>query len=417
MKEGIPEIYEPKFMEWGIINKSNFKDIYQVPLKRWDPLSTITIETYEFGLHKQEKRYHGHYSYISPIRGKRPKGFKTVEKRKNLKEKDWKGFVDVFNAVTEGKPIYNAKKRLIGDGNTIIITEDETKRDNPFSSSPHKMKNLKPSCKALTLINRYPSMARVVEPEIEDLINKNLPSQLKLAKGINLVTISREFYPAMDFEMIPVDVLTAIFLSMKEAILYSILEAIERDFYDIPVNPFFNIGTMVGGSQPRIHSQVYIDLNGDGHGSRLEGYLQAFKHMGDNCHLCETSHGNTDRIILKTEFWTFYTTGSPIRNFHIRFHPNEHVRRFTQLKINQIEDLAGSIKRIFQALDLIEIDRNRNIIFNCCPYGYDANFHLFGDIIPHEIIGGAEMADDMRVGTILPHIAAAEIRNALNNQI
>ena len=93
------------------------------------------------------------------------------------------------------------------------------------------------------------------------------------------------------------------------------------------------------------------------------------------------------------------------------------MRRFTQLKINQIEDLAGSIKRIFQALDLIEIDRNRNIIFNCCPYGYDANFHLFGDIIPHEIIGGAEMADDMRVGTILPHIAAAEIRNALNNQI
>ena len=104
-------------------------------------------------------------------------------------------------------------------------------------------------------------------------------------------------------------------------------------------------------------------------------------------------------------------TGSPIRNYHIRFHPNEHIRRFTQLKINQIEDLARSIKLLFQALDKIEIDRNRNIIFNCCPYGYDAN------IIPHEIIGGAEMADDMRVATILPHLAAAEIRNALNKQL
>ena len=171
MKEESHEIYEPKFMEWGIINKSNFEDIYQVPIKRWDPLSTITIETNEFGLHRKEKRYHGHYSYLSPIRGTRPKGFKTVEKRKNLKEKDWKGFVDVFKAVTEGKPIYNAKKRLIGDGNTIIITEDESKKDNPFSSTPHKMTNLSPSCKALTLINRYPSMARIVEPEIEELIN------------------------------------------------------------------------------------------------------------------------------------------------------------------------------------------------------------------------------------------------------
>ena len=42
MKEESHEIYEPKFMEWGIINKSNFEDIYQVPIKRWDPLSTIT---------------------------------------------------------------------------------------------------------------------------------------------------------------------------------------------------------------------------------------------------------------------------------------------------------------------------------------------------------------------------------------
>ncbi|TFG22127.1 MAG: hypothetical protein EU533_04645 [Promethearchaeota archaeon] len=266
------------------------------------------------------------------------------------------------------------------------------------------------------MINRYPSMARVVDPEIEAFITKNLPPHLKLAQGINLVTISRNFYPAMDLEAIPEEILSAIFLSMKEAVLYCILEAIERDYYDIPVNPFFNIGTKVGGSQPRIHSQVYIDLNGDGHGSRLEGYLQAFKQMGDNCHLCETTHGNTDRIVLKTEFWTFYTAGSPIRNYHIRFHPNEHVRRFTQLKINQIMDLARAIKIIFKALDKIKIDNNRNIVFNCCPYGYDADFHMFADIIPHEIIGGAEMADDMRVANKLPHLAAAEIRNAINNQ-
>ena len=58
--------------------------------------------------------------------------------------------------------------------------------------------------------------------------------------------------------------------------------------------------------------------------------------------------------------------------------------------------------------------KNRNILFNCCPYGYDANFHLFGDIIPHEIIGGAEMADDMRVARKLPHEAADEIRRAIS---
>jgi len=128
-----------------------------------------------------------------------------------------------------------------------------------------------------------------------------------------------------------------------------------------------------------------------------------------------TSHGKTDRIIMKTDFWTFYTTGSPVRNYHIRFHPNEHLRRFSQLKINQIQELAKILKIVFQALDKIGIEKNRNILFNCCPYGYDENFHLFGDIIPHETIGGAEMAEDMRVARKLPHIAASEIRKSIES--
>jgi len=416
-KNDLQQKYLPKFMEWGIINKDNFKSIYDVPIKRWDPLSTVSIRAKGFGIQGERIRYYGHYSYLSPIRGKRPKGFKTIEKKIELHEcteKILNEVKDVFMAVTEGKPIYNDNGKRIGDGFTLIITEDEKRRDAPFLETPHRIKKVPDSCKALTLINRYPSMARIIDPDIYIYIVDNLPSHLKLARGINLVSLSRNFYPSLCFNLIPEEVLAGILISMKEAILYCVQEAIERDYYDIPVSPFFNIGSKVGGSQPRIHGQVYIDLNMDGHGSRLEGYLEAFKEMGDNCHLCETTHGDTDRIILNSKYWTFYTTGSPVRNYHIRFHPNEHIRRFSQLNINQIHDLAKSLKIIFMALDDIEIDKNRNILFNCCPFGYDADFHMFGDIIPHEIIGGAEMADDMRVARKLPHIAAAEIRKAIS---
>ncbi|UCD02035.1 MAG: hypothetical protein JSV23_03150 [Promethearchaeota archaeon] len=407
-------------MEWGIINKDNFKDIYDIPLKRWDPLSTVQIRSEDFGLRKEHARYYGHYSYISPIRGTRPKGFKTVEEEKQFLDCSKKivgKYKDVFSSITEGKVIYDDWGLPLGDGYTMIITEGEQRRDKPFSETPHRIERILDNCKALTLINRYPSMARIVDPDVNEYIVKNLPSHLKLSRGINLVTISRKFYPSLCFNLIPMDVLAGIFLSMRAAILYCIEESINNDYYDIPVMPFFNIGRRVGGSQPRIHSQVYIDLNMDGHGSRLEGYLEAFKDMGNRCHLCETTHGDTDRIILKTEFWTFYNTGSPVRNYHIRFHPNEHLRRFSQLKVNQIEDLSKSLKMIFQALDDLKIDKNRNILFNCCPYGYDADFHMFSDIIPHEIIGGAEMADDMRVARKLPHIAAKEIRNSLKKYL
>jgi diadenosine tetraphosphate (Ap4A) HIT family hydrolase len=407
-------------MEWGIISESNFKDIYEVPIKRWDPLSTVKITSKDFGLREERARFYGHYSYISPIRGQRPKGFKTIEDEKEFEDCSKKiltKYRDVFSSVIEGRQVYDQWGMPIGDGNTIIITQDEMRRDSPFSEIVHPIEKIPEASKSLTLINRYPSMARIVNQEVEKYILDNLPAHLKLSKGINLVTVSRHFYPSLCFNLIPEDVLAGIFLSMKAAIIYCIEEAINRDYYDIPVVPFFNIGRKVGGSQPRIHSQTYIDLNMDGHGSRLEGYLEAFKEMGDGCHLCQTTHGNTDRIILNTEFWTFFTTGSPVRNYHIRFHPIEHIRRFSQLKVNQIEDLAHSLKIIFQALDDIGIDNNRNILFNCCPYGYDANFHLFADIIPHETIGGLEMAEDMRVARKLPHIAAEEIRKSLEKYL
>ncbi len=406
----------PKFMEWGIITKENFKDIYDLPIKRWDPLSTVMIKTKDFGLREEKIRYFGHYSYLSPIRGKRPKGFKELDIA-NLNEDCisdfYSDFKDVFMAVIKGKELRSKDGSLAGDGYTIIITEDRKRRDNPFIEYPHRIFKLPVSCKAITLINRYPSMARIVDQEICSYAEQQLPHHLKVARGINLVTLTKEFYPSHCLNLIPTEVIEALFLSMKEAILYCVQESIDRDYYDIPVSPFFNIGQKVGGSQPRFHGQVYIDLNQDGHGSRLEHYLEAFKEMGNDCHLCETTHGDSDRLLIKTKFWTFYTSGSPIRNYHIRFHPNEHIRRFSQLKSNQIRDFSVILKKISEALNEIGIDKNRNIFFNSCPYGYDADFHLFGDLIPHETIGGAEMAEDMRVARKLPHIAAFEIREAL----
>jgi len=414
-----PEIeqYSPHLMEWGIINEKNYTNIYEIPVKRWDPLSTVSIKTKEFGLQEKE-RYYGHYSYISPIRAKRPSGFReTTPKRSELEKELEKEHVikDVFLGVTEGEPVFDGEGRQIGDGFTLIITEDEMRRDNPFSDTPHRIQPLPEKCKAVTLINRYPSMVRIIEPRIKDQIMKELPKGSKLAHGINLVTISRNFYPALDFESIPEEILHGIFLSMKVAIIYAVEEAINRDYYDIIVTPFFNIGNLVGGSQPRIHSQVYIDLTGDGHGSRFESHLKAFKEMDNKCHLCTSQHGegNYSRMVLETKYWIYFMTGSPIRNYHLRFHPKEHIRRFSQLNTNQLRDLAKSLKMVFKSLDDLNIDKNRNIIFNCCPYGYDADFHMFGDIIPHEIIGGAEMADDMRVARKLPEENAKELRNSI----
>ena len=230
--------YKPKFMEWGIINKENYKSLHALPLKRWDPLSTVMIRSKEFGLRKRQIRYYGHYSYISPIRGNRPEGYNIIEEKKIDIESRPHTVQDVFMAVTDGKQEYSKEEDNTGIGYTVILMENEKRRDNPFLAIPHRIEKLPDSCKALTLVNRYPAMARVINSDIRDSINSELPSNSKLAMGINLVTISREFYPSLDFSSIPEDVLSAIFISMKAAIIYCIEEAINKDYYDIPVSPF-----------------------------------------------------------------------------------------------------------------------------------------------------------------------------------
>jgi len=145
-------------MEWGIISKENFagKTTYDVPIKRWDPLSTVSIRTEAFGLRKEKIKFYGHYSYISPIRGQRPKGFASVDETKQFydcSKKITSMHKDVFTSITEGKLIHDNWGKQLGDSFTIIITEDEKKKDNPFLEMPHQNKRISDECKALTLIN------------------------------------------------------------------------------------------------------------------------------------------------------------------------------------------------------------------------------------------------------------------------
>ena len=181
----------------------------------------------------------------------------------------------------------------------------------------------------------------------------------------------------------------------------------------IPISPFINVGRMAGGSLKRIHIQVFMDLDQDGHGTRTESLLKSFEWMREKnqCHLCKSTHRN--RLILENEDWILFATGSPIRNYHLRFTTKKHIQEITQLNEKQLRSLASILRTIFAAMDELDINSNRNIIWNTRPFGYETDFHIFGDIFPFEFIGGAEMADDMRVVRLSPLDVAKNLRNVI----
>jgi UDPglucose--hexose-1-phosphate uridylyltransferase len=405
-QSGILEIEKIPFMHWGIISRYNFYTFKNVPVKRWDPLSSAAIELHEHGYTIQLMKQFGHYSYISPIRSSRTNQFQ--EKSPPL---DPDGhFIDLFKATLDAKDYLDASGVRVGDPHSITICDGCTRLDNPFSIKPRIKKTTE---KAISFINKFPAMCRVVDPEIKGYVEKNLDENAKIAMGVNMISTSREY--GEHLEEISTASLAALFGSMIAGIKYVKDESNKNGIHFIPISPFLNIGNKVGGSVPRLHGQVYIDLVEDGHGSRMENTLKAFAEMKKRgaCNLCTSKHESGNRVIAVTDHWVLFSSGSPIRNYHLRLAPREHVERFDDLDDKQTMDLSRLLQTTSKVLNKLDIERNRNLVINTKPHGYESYFHVFLDLIPFETIGGAEMADSMRVVRVSPLVVAEDMRKLI----
>ncbi|NMC04018.1 MAG: HIT domain-containing protein [Candidatus Lokiarchaeota archaeon] len=403
---GILELEKIPFMNWGIISRYNFYTFKNVPVKRWDPLSSAAIELHEYGYTIKLLKQFGHYSYISPIRAARVNQFKDIP----LDSRAPTEFIDLFKATIDGRDYIDDAGQKIGDAYSITICDGKNKLDSPYSVKPRIRSTRE---KAITFINKFPAMCRVIEPDIRAYIEKYLDENSKIAMGINLLTTPRSY--GEHFEDLEPDVIAALFESMIAGIKYVKEESNKNGIYLIPVSPFFNIGSKVGGSVPRLHGQVYVDLLEDGHGSRMENMLKAFAEMKKHnaCHLCRSHHESGARAIVVSDHWVLFSSGSPIRNYHLRLSPREHVECIDDLNAAQILDLSRLLQLTSKALNTLGVEKNRNLIINTKPHGYDSYFHVFLDFIPFETIGGAEMADSMRVVRISPLVVAEDMRNAI----
>jgi len=165
------------FMHLGIINRHNFNwDMLPfVPKKRWDPLTTKLIPLKSKGQKARTNfKYVGHFSYISPIRGLRPKP----------KERKPGEVVNIF------KPI------IAGEDYAIFITLDEERYENSFSTRP-SLKKVSER-KAVTIINRFPSMVRMLEEDLVSEIRAKVEDDYtKIAFGINLVTLPVRYFESI----------------------------------------------------------------------------------------------------------------------------------------------------------------------------------------------------------------------------
>ncbi len=377
--------------------------IRKIPKKRWDFTcsSEIRLDSNGNKIILPDK-YAGRFALISAVRDIRPKEYS--EKDETVKKEEIKAqseISDIFAPIIEGKDY------------AIIVSKDEIEADNPFSISP-KMENLSMHS-AITLINRFPAYARIIDKEIKPYLKSKINnSYTKLSSGINLVTIPIKYYEKI--EEASIEDLHAIFESMRTALNYVRKEATNRGINYVPVYPFFNIGKKVGGSLRRLHAQAYIDLNQDGHGGTMEDLLKAFDEQSKKhkCKFCNLpNHELKDYLIYENDLFVVYATRAPIRNYDTKIIPKRHIEDMLMINHQECLALSEALKKVSQALNVVGADVDRNILIYQRPFGYDSFFHMFFQILPFENVGGIEMMDESRVVRIDPANFAEEMRKAI----
>jgi len=104
---------------------------------------------------------------------------------------------------------------------------------------------------------------------------------------------------------------------------------------------------MAGGSQPRSHSQVYLDLCEDGYGVWLDSIIRSFNKKGEGvCWICDNIPRET--LVIDNEYWISWATLPPRRNLQLRLAPRRHVSRLGDLNLREMKVLSRNLIMLFK---------------------------------------------------------------------
>ncbi len=371
---------------WGIHSRHAFsyENALKIARKVWDPVSSTHIQLgHSDGNHPINKVY-GRYSLVSPIRGARP-----VQNVPSTSPQE-----EVFAPILDGRDY------------GIVIALGRNFHHSPFSIEP-RLEDVT-SEQAVTIINRFGSYARYVDPEIAGTVDAILSSDARIAHGMNLVTLPTRYLEKV--EEASATLLACMLDSLAASITYVREEASQKGIQFVPINAFFNIGPEVGGTLKRLHSQTYIDLNQDGHGTTLESLLKTYESQfaSGGCTLC---NGHLESYkIADNEEARMFAAPSPMRNYEIWISPKRHFEDLTQATFGEFEAFSELLISAFSGLNELKVHPSRNILIYQRPLGYDSKFHVLARIVPYESVGGQEIMDDCRVARINPLDVAAEMR-------
>jgi UDPglucose--hexose-1-phosphate uridylyltransferase len=181
---------------------------------------------------------------------------------------------------------------------------------------------------------------------------------------------------------------------------------------------FRNHGREAGASIAHAHSQIIATPLVP---SRIDAERKAISKLRDetgDCAICKISsaEAKTERCITNGENFTVITPWASVFPFEFWIIPRRHLATAVGLTLDEVRDLARTIKISFKALANLLSDPPYNMIFHSAPSKSHRSFHWHIEVYPKlSVHAGFELGTGMYINTQTPESSAEALRAAVGS--
>lgn len=220
----------------------------------------------------------------------------------------------------------------------------------------------------------------------------------------------------------PVHNLTTATMSVEqlEGIIQTYKDRFTEIYKDLRVEYviiFKNVGPSAGTSIEHPISQIVgIPITPLQIRERYEASMKFFDETGE-CLICKTIHDEAYdgvRVLFDTEHFLSFIPYAALSAFHIWIFPKRHSGCFSDIRQEEIKDLAINLKSIMAKLCAgLDCPDFNYVIRSGKPSNINSEFiHWYMSIVPRvDMTTGFELGTGMHVNSLLPEIGAEFLRN------
>lgn len=179
-----------------------------------------------------------------------------------------------------------------------------------------------------------------------------------------------------------------------------------------------NRGMFAGASLEHSHSQIVALPFAPGENDGLTAYYREHS----KCLICDMigqESDNGERLVISSDYYVLLCPYAPRFPYETWIIPKRHSEHFGEINNDELKDLASILKKFTNVIIDSLGNPSYNLVINTSPVNLDheGGYHWFVELTPRLLVNaGVEIATGLYINPVAPELAAAMLREKINNR-